>query len=63
MRIFWTFFWSFVLVQMVNYIIGAMEGIQNLHFEIASALSLFFAVVILTIGKILPNDPVEQHHH
>jgi hypothetical protein len=45
---------------MVNYIIGAMEGIENLNFPVASALSIFFCVVILTIGKILPNDPVEH---
>ncbi|WP_461202450.1 YjzD family protein [Anoxybacillus sp. TBDG-1] len=59
MRIFWTFFWTFLLVNMVTYVVSSMIG-DTYHFATGTTLSVIATVLILLIAQLIPNDPV--HH-
>ncbi|MCP8968293.1 YjzD family protein [Ectobacillus ponti] len=62
MRFVWAFIWSFLLVQMISYVIGAMTG-NEYNFANASIMSVVFAVLVIAIGSLIPNDPVPHHEH
>ncbi|MBB6176728.1 Mg2+/Co2+ transporter CorB [Anoxybacillus tengchongensis] len=59
MRIFWTFFWTFLLVNMVTYVVSSMIGAAY-HFSTGTTLAVVATVLILLIAQLIPNDPV--HH-
>lgn len=59
MRIFWTFFWTFLLVNMVTYVVSSMIGVTY-HFATGTTLAIIATVLILLIAQLIPNDPV--HH-
>ncbi|WP_028402567.1 YjzD family protein [Ectobacillus panaciterrae] len=61
MRFIWTFIWSFFLMQMASYVIGAMTG-TTYDFVQATMLSVVMSVLVIVISAVLPNEPVEQHH-
>ncbi len=61
MRVLWTFIWSFLLVQMMSYVISAMTG-TTYDFGQASIMSVVVTVLIFVISAAVPNEPVEQHH-
>ncbi|MDP4085117.1 MAG: YjzD family protein [Bacillota bacterium] len=60
MRYFWTFFWAFLLVQMLDYVVSSMIG-TTYNFEIGAILALVVTVMIFIVTSIIPNDPVEKH--
>ena len=60
MRFFWTFFWAFLLMHMASYVLASMQG-ATYEFGVTSIVALIVAVLIIIIGSILPNDPVEHH--
>lgn len=59
MRIFWTFFWTFLLVNMVTYVVSSMIGV-GYHFATGTTLAVIATVLILLIAQLIPDDPV--HH-
>ncbi|CUA79362.1 YjzD family protein [Anoxybacillus suryakundensis] len=59
MRIFWTFFWTFLLVNMVTYVVSSMIGAAY-HFSTGTTLAVVATVLIIAIAQLIPNDPV--HH-
>ncbi|WP_027408935.1 DUF2929 family protein [Anoxybacteroides tepidamans] len=62
MKFFWTFFWTFLLAQMATYVIGSMQGISY-QFSTGALLGVVMTVLIIIVANLLPNEPVNQHHH
>lgn len=60
MRVIWTFIWSFVLTQMMSYVIGSMLE-STYTFQEATMFSVAIAVLVLLLGAAIPNEPAEQH--
>lgn len=62
MRIFWTVFWSFLLSQMLVYVISSMTG-NTYEFMQGVVLTVVFSVIIILLGEVgVPNEPNEAHH-
>jgi len=57
-----TFFWSFLLVQMGAYVLSSMQGFAY-NFTTATILAAIVSVIVIAIAKVIPNEPVEEHHH
>jgi hypothetical protein len=60
MRYFWTLLWTFLLVQMLNYVAGAMIGVP-LDLQTGSIIAVIATIIILAFPAILPNEPEEKH--
>lgn len=60
MRYFWTLLWTFLLVQMLNYVAGAMIGV-SLDLQTGSIIAVVATIIILALPAILPNEPEEKH--
>jgi Mg2+/Co2+ transporter CorB len=58
-RVFWTFFWTFLLINMVTYVVSSMQGIEY-HFATGSTLAIAATVLILVIAQLIPNEPIEH---
>lgn len=58
-----TFFWSFLLVAMLNYVVSSVLGVP-FEFMTGVIISVVFSVLVLIIAAIIPNEPVaETEHH
>lgn len=62
MRFFWTFFWAFLLIQMLTYVVSSMIG-TAFDFKTGSILAVGATILIYLVPLIIPNDPVEKHSH
>ncbi|WP_449539457.1 YjzD family protein [Ferdinandcohnia sp. Marseille-Q9671] len=62
MRYFWTLFWTFLLVQMASYVIGSMQA-ATYSFSTASVVAVIVTALIIILGAVIPNEPVEDAHH
>ena len=60
MRIFWTFFWSFLLVQMLTYVVSSMNGIA-FDVKVGSILAVAVTILVFVVSSLIPNEPVEKH--
>lgn len=57
MRYFWAIFWTFLLMQMLTYVVGSMIGVA---FDVTTGtiLAVVSVIVIFAISAVLPkNDP------
>jgi hypothetical protein len=59
-RYFWTFFWTFLLIQMLTYVTSQMSGTE-FDFATGSILAVLATILLYIIPMILPNEPVEKH--
>ncbi|AMQ22482.1 YjzD family protein [Geobacillus sp. JS12] len=62
MRLFWTFFWTFLLVQMATYVMGSMQGI-GYNFTTGALLGVIVTVLIFVVAALIPDEPAGDHHH
>ncbi len=62
LRYFWTFFWTFLLIQMASYVIGSMQA-ATYSFQTASVVAVIVTALIIILGSVIPNEPVEEPHH
>lgn len=60
MRLFWTFFWTFLLVQMATYVMGSMQGIPY-NFSTGALLGIIVTIFIVIVANLLPDEPAEHH--
>lgn len=60
MKYFWTLFWTFLLVQMLNYVAGAMIGVE-FDLVTGSIISVVATIIILVVPAVLPNEPEGKH--
>jgi hypothetical protein len=58
MRVFWTVFWSLLLINMLSYVVANMVG-DTYNYMLASTVAIVFSVIVMLIGEALPNEPVE----
>ncbi|MEH6942373.1 YjzD family protein [Bacillus sp. JJ722] len=61
MRYLVTFFWVFLLLQMIVYVVSSMNGVAY-SFQMGLVLSVPITILICIVPMLLPDDPVEQHH-
>jgi predicted PurR-regulated permease PerM len=61
MRFIGTFFWSFLLISLLNYVVSA---VQNAHFDFMNGviISLIVSVLIFIISSIIPDSPAPEKH-
>ncbi|MEK4424174.1 YjzD family protein [Solibacillus sp. FSL K6-1523] len=60
-----TFFWSFLLVSMLNYVVSSVLAV-DFNFLNGVIISLAFSVLVFVIAAIIPNESTpefeaEQH--
>jgi predicted PurR-regulated permease PerM len=60
-RYFWTFFWAFVLVQMLSYVVSSMTEGGVFDFMSGAIISVGVFILIVIATTVLPNEPVEKH--
>jgi hypothetical protein len=60
-RYFWTFFWVFVLVQMLSYVVSSMTEGGVFDFKSGAIISVGVFILIVLATAVLPNEPVEKH--
>ncbi|ABO66061.1 MULTISPECIES: YjzD family protein [Geobacillus] len=61
MRLFWTFFWTFLLVQMATYVMGSMQGISY-DFTTGAIISVVATILIVVVAALIPDEPAGHHH-
>ncbi|MGP7817969.1 YjzD family protein [Niallia sp. 01092] len=59
MRLIVTFFWAFLLSQMLTYVISSMSGIP-FNFNTGVILSVIFTVLVSLLASIFPNDDAHE---
>lgn len=60
-----TFFWSFLLVSMLNYVVSSVMGV-DFNFMNGVIISLAFSVLVIIIAAVIPNEStpdLEAEHH
>lgn len=55
-----TFVWSFVLVSLLNYVVGSIAN-TDFNFQAGAIISVGLAVLIILLGEALPTKPVSDH--
>ncbi|WP_338753548.1 YjzD family protein [Bacillus sp. FJAT-52991] len=64
MQYIMTFFWTFLLIEMLTYVVCSMNGIT---FTIATMgmtgliISVIVTILLFVLSALIPNDPVEHH--
>ncbi|MEH7500800.1 YjzD family protein [Neobacillus drentensis] len=61
MRFFWTFFWSFLLVQMLTYVVSSMTPGATYEFMPAAIASVVVTILIFVAAAVIPNEPAAKH--
>lgn len=61
MRIFWTFFWTFLLVEMLTYVVSSMTPGAAFDFNLGAIISVCVTILIFAVAAIIPNEPAENH--
>lgn len=56
MKYFWTLFWTFLLVQMLTYVVSSMVGVA-FDYKVASIIAIPATILIYLVPMVLPNDP------
>ncbi|GKU81775.1 YjzD family protein [Niallia sp. NCCP-28] len=56
MRYLFTFIWSFLLAQMLTYVVSSMNG-SSFSLSTGFILSIIFTVLVFVLGAIIPNEP------
>lgn len=59
MRYLFTFFWSFLLAQMLTYVVSSMNG-SSFNLGTGFILSIIFTVLVFVLGAVIPNDPKHE---
>ncbi len=62
MRYLVTFFWAFLLSQMLTYVISSMNG-NTFNFNTGVILSIIFTVLTILMSAIIPNDKNHEGAH
>ncbi len=60
MRYLMTFFWSFCLVSMLNYVAGSIANVP-FDFLPGAIVSVIVAVLVIILGESIPNGEVADH--
>jgi len=55
-----TFFWTFLLSEMVVYVVSSMNS-AAFHFETGFLISVVVTILLFILTALIPNDPIEKH--
>lgn len=55
-----TFVWSFLLVSLLNYVVGSIANVP-FNFEAGAVISLVLAVLVILLGESIPEGPVSDN--
>ncbi len=47
---------------MASYVIGSMQA-ATYSFQTASIVAVIVTALIIILGSVIPNEPVEEPHH
>ncbi|MGN1386934.1 MAG: YjzD family protein [Bacillus sp. (in: firmicutes)] len=62
MRYIVTFFWVFLLMQMVTYVVSSMNGVSY-DFSIGAITAIPVTILICVLPLLIPSEPVDNGHH
>ena len=60
MRFVMTFFWSFCLIAMLNYVAGSIANVP-FDFMPGAIVSVIVAVVVILLGESFPEGEIADH--
>ncbi|OIK08348.1 DUF2929 domain-containing protein [Bacillus sp. MUM 116] len=60
MRYFWTFFWAFLLIEMVTYVVSSMTG-AVFNFQLGAIIAVVVTIIVYAASAIIPNEPAHKH--
>lgn len=61
MQYIMTFFWSVLLVSMLNYVVSSVQNVEYVFMD-GIFMSIPVAILVLIVAAIIPNEPVAKHH-
>lgn len=56
-----TFFWSALLISLLNYVVSAVQNVDFIFMN-GIYMSLVVSVLIIVISKIIPDAPAPEKH-
>ena len=62
MQYIMTFFWSVVLVSMLNYVVSSVQNVEFVFMN-GIIMSIPVAILVLVIAAIIPDEPAVKAHH
>ena len=60
MKYVMTFFWSFCLISMLNYVAGAIANV-SFDFMPGAIVSVVVSVIVILLGEALPEGEIADH--
>ncbi|MEM1504243.1 DUF2929 family protein [Domibacillus sp. 8LH] len=54
------FVWTFLLSEMVVYVISSMNA-EPFHFETGVFVAIVLTILLILMIKLIPDEPVEKH--
>ena len=61
MQFIGTFFWSALLISLLNYVVSAVQNVP-FDFTLGLIMSLVVSIFIFIIGSIIPESPAPEKH-
>lgn len=61
MQFLGTFFWSFLLVSLLNYVVSAVQNVE-FDFMVGVYISLAVSVLIFVLSSLIPDGPAPEKH-
>lgn len=61
MQFIGTFFWSFLLISLLNYVVSAVQNV-DFNFMLGVYISVVVAILIFIISTIIPESPAPEKH-
>ncbi|QUW21666.1 DUF2929 family protein [Sporosarcina sp. Marseille-Q4063] len=60
MRFILTFVWSFALVTLLNYVVGAIANVP-FNFEAGIIISVVVGILVILVGESMPEGPISDN--
>lgn len=61
MQFLGTFFWSFLLISLLNYVVSAVQNVP-FDFMVGVYISLAVSVLIFVLSSLIPEGPAPEKH-
>lgn len=61
MQFLGTFFWSFLLISLLNYVVSAVQNVP-FDFMVGVYISVAVAILIFVLSSLIPDGPAPEKH-
>ncbi|HSJ37872.1 MAG TPA: DUF2929 family protein [Planococcus sp. (in: firmicutes)] len=61
MQFIGTFFWSLLLISLLNYVVSAVQNV-DFNFMLGIYMSVVVSILIFIISTIIPEAPAAEKH-